>query len=101
MNLPIMECSLVPIRYRSSPSISGDHGLHLSEAHNTVYDVAVDHERRYAVGKSSVDHEISCIRKDGRVEACNVAHQIIELSFPATSLAASRSIPSKDSIMSV
>jgi len=54
------------------------HGLHLSEAHNTVYDVAVDHERRYAVGKSSVDHEISCIRKDGRVEACNVAHQIIE-----------------------
>ena len=54
------------------------HRLHLSEAHNAIYDVSVDHERRYAVGKSSVDHEVSCIRKDCRVETCDVAHQIIK-----------------------
>ena len=54
------------------------HGIHFIKAHNACNDIAADHERRYAVGKSAVDHEISCIGDHSRVKSGNIAHQIVE-----------------------
>ena len=50
------------------------HSVHFSEAHNAGYYVAADHERRYAVSKSTVDHEISCICDHCGVQSCDIAH---------------------------
>ena len=54
------------------------HCIHFGKAHNACYNVASYHERRYAVGEASVDHEISCVRNDRRMKSCDVAHKIIE-----------------------
>ena len=54
------------------------HSVHLRKAHNAGYDIAADHERRDAVGKAAADHKVSRVGEDGRMQAGNVAHQIIE-----------------------
>ena len=54
------------------------HSVHLSKAHNTGNYIASDHERRYTVSKSFVDHKISCVRDNCGMNSCDVAHQIIE-----------------------
>jgi len=54
------------------------HGIHLSKTHNTGNYIASDHERRYTVSKSFVDHKISCVRDNCGVDSCDVSHQIIE-----------------------
>ena len=54
------------------------HGIHLSKTHNAGNNVTSDHEWRYTVGKSTIDHEISCIRDNCRVKSCNITHQIVE-----------------------
>ena len=77
MNLPIMECS----RFRSGTDPRPRFCTSWTpsqRSYNTVYDVAVDHERRYAVGKSTVDHEITRIGNHCRMKARDIAHQIIE-----------------------
>ena len=54
------------------------HVLHFLEGHNALDHVAVDHERRNIIGEAAVDHEVACIGQDGRVQARNVALQVIE-----------------------
>ena len=54
------------------------HGIHLCKAHNAGNHIAADHERRYAVSKSSVDHEIAGIGNYCRMQSGNIAHQIIK-----------------------
>ena len=54
------------------------HGIHLCKAHNSCYYITSDHKWRNAVSKSSVDHEISCIRNNCRVKSCNISHKVIE-----------------------
>ena len=78
MNLPIMECSLVPIRYRSSPSI-----LYIMPSISAKLMTPVTTLLRImnggtTVGKSSVDHEITGIGNDCTVQTGDIAHQIIE-----------------------
>ena len=52
INLPIMECSLVPIRYRSSPFDFIHHVFHLRKAHDAGHHVAANHKRRDVIGKA-------------------------------------------------
>ena len=54
------------------------HSVHLCEAHNAGYHIAADHERRYAVGKASVDHEVAGISQHCGMQSCDVAHQVVE-----------------------
>ena len=54
------------------------HRIHLCKAHNSGHDIAADHIRRNAVGKTSADHKITRIRKYCRMQSCNIAHQIVE-----------------------
>ena len=54
------------------------HGIHFREAHNSGHHVASDHERRYAIGEASVDHEIPRIGNNGRMQSSDVTHQIVE-----------------------
>ena len=54
------------------------HGIHLCKAHNACHHIAADHERRNAVGEASVDHEIPCVGDHGRVESCNIPHQVVK-----------------------
>ena len=54
------------------------HSIHFRKAHNACYNIASDHERRYTVGKASVNHEISCICDNCGMQSCNIAHQIVE-----------------------
>ena len=54
------------------------HRIHLIETHNAGYNIAADHERRDTVGKSTVNHEISCICDNSRMKSCDIAHQVIE-----------------------
>ena len=63
------------------------HGIHLSEAHNTCNNVTSDHERRYTVCESSVNHEITCICNNCRMKSCDIPHQIIETITSNTSCA--------------
>ena len=54
------------------------HGIHFFKTHNTGNHVRTDHKRWYTVGKSTVNHEVSCIRDHCRMQSCNVSHQIVE-----------------------
>ena len=54
------------------------HRFHFRKAHNARYNVGTDHVGRNAVGEAAVDHEISCICQNCRVQTCDIAHQIIE-----------------------
>ena len=54
------------------------HRVHFGLAHDAFNDVAVDHERRDAIGKALIYHEIARICKDCGVQTCNVAHEVIE-----------------------
>ena len=54
------------------------HRIHLGKTHNAGNNLAADHERRYTVGKSSVDHEIAGIGNNCGVQSRNITHQIIE-----------------------
>ena len=54
------------------------HGIHLCKTHNTCNHITADHERRYTVSKSTVNHEISCIGDNCGMKSCNISHQIIE-----------------------
>ena len=54
------------------------HGVHVRLAHDALDDVAVDHERRDAVGKALVDHEIARIGQHGLVQPRDIAHEIVK-----------------------
>ena len=54
------------------------HGIHLGKTHNACHYIAADHERRYTVSESPVNHEISCIGNHRRMEPGDISHQIIE-----------------------
>ena len=54
------------------------HGIHFRKAHNSGHHVASDHERRHAIGKASVDHEIPRISDNGRMQSGDITHQIIK-----------------------
>ena len=54
------------------------HSVHLRKAHNAGNHVAADHERRYAIGKASVNHEITGIGQHCGMQSRNIAHQVIE-----------------------
>ena len=54
------------------------HGVHIRLAHDALDDVAVDHERRDAVGKALVDHEIARIGQHGLVQPRDIAHEIVK-----------------------
>ena len=54
------------------------HIFHFGKAHNTIYNIAANHERWDVIGESFVDHEISCICQNGGVQPCNISAQIIE-----------------------
>ena len=54
------------------------HRIHLSKAHYAGNHIAADHERRHAIGKPSVNHKISGIGNNCRMDTGNIAHQIIE-----------------------
>ena len=54
------------------------HGIHLGKTHNAGNYVAADHKWRYAVSKSTVDHEITCVCDHCGMQSCDVSHQVIE-----------------------
>ena len=54
------------------------HGFHFVKAHNAVYHAASNHERRNTIGKSLVNHEISCIADHCGMNSGSIAHQVIE-----------------------
>ena len=54
------------------------HSIHLCEAHNTCYNIAADHERRYTISKASIDHEVTGICNNCRMKSCNISHQIVK-----------------------
>ena len=54
------------------------HVLHFLEAHDALYDVAVDHERGNEVLESLVDHEVAGIAQDAGVQSGDVALQVVE-----------------------
>ena len=54
------------------------HVLHFLEGHNALDHIAVDHERRDIIGEPAVDHEIARVGQDGRMQARNIALQVIE-----------------------
>ena len=54
------------------------HGIHFCKTHYACYNIASDHERRYTVSKSSVDHEISCVCNNCGMKSCDITHQIIK-----------------------
>ena len=54
------------------------HRVHLGEAHDAGDDVAADHVRRDHIREAAVDHEVARVGDDGRVQARDVAHQVVE-----------------------
>ncbi len=54
------------------------HGVHFGETHDTVDNCSADHKRRDYIRESLIDHEIARIGKNGGMESCDVAFQIIE-----------------------
>ena len=54
------------------------HGVHLRERHDALDHRAMDHERRDDVGEALVDHEIARVGEHALMQACDVAHQVIE-----------------------
>ena len=54
------------------------HGVHVRLAHDALDHVAVDHERRDAVGKALADHEIARVGQHGLVQTGDVAHEIVK-----------------------
>ena len=54
------------------------HGVHIRLAHDALDDVAVDHERRDAVGKALADHEIARVGQHGLVQTRDIAHEIVK-----------------------
>ena len=54
------------------------HVLHLGKAHDAVDDAGADHERRDVIGESPVDHKISGVGQDGRLQSGDVAAQVVE-----------------------
>ena len=54
------------------------HGIHLGETHHATNDFAAHHERRDAVSEASINHEVAGVSDDGRMQACDVAHEVIE-----------------------
>ena len=54
------------------------HGVHLCKGHNTGHHIAADHKRRNAVGKTAVDHKITCVGNYSGMQSCNIPHQIIK-----------------------
>ena len=82
MNLPIIECSLVPMRYRSSPSI-----LYIMPSISSKDMTPVTTSLRIIyggddVGKSLVDHKIARIREDCGSRPRHVAQKIVK-ALPA------------------
>ena len=47
--------------YEKTLEINGVGYIHFCKAHNACYNLASNHKRRNAVGKSTVNHKISCI----------------------------------------
>jgi hypothetical protein len=63
------------------------HVFHLGEAHNAVDDIAADHKGRNIVCEAPVDHEVTRVGKNGRMQACYVSAEIVETvaaRFPRT-----------------
>ena len=54
------------------------HRVHLREAHDAVNNGAANHVRRDHISKSLVNHEITRVGKDSRMQSCDVSEQIIE-----------------------
>ena len=54
------------------------HRIHFIKRHNTCYNIWTNHKRRHTIGKSAVNHKVSCIGNNCRMKSCNIAHQIIE-----------------------
>ena len=81
INLPIMECSLVPIRYRSSPSILYIMASISAKLITPVTTLLRIMKRRYTIGKAAVDHEISCIGDHCGMQSCDITHQVVESRF--------------------
>ena len=54
------------------------HGIHLIKTHNTCYNIRTDHKWWNTIGKSTINHKVSCIRDDCGMNSCNISHQIIE-----------------------
>ena len=50
------------------------HSIHLVKTHNACYNVAADHEWRYTVSKSTVDHEISGVGDNCGMQSGNITH---------------------------
>ena len=54
------------------------HCVHVGLAHDALDDIAVDHERRDAVGEALSYHEIPCIGQHRRVQAGDVSHEVVK-----------------------
>ena len=63
------------------------HSVHFRKAHNAGYNVRANHKRGYAVGKSPVNHKISCVGDYRGVQSCDIAHQVVEAVARNTSCA--------------
>ena len=54
------------------------HVLHFLEGHNALDHVTMNHERRDIVGEAAVDHEVACVGQDGRMQARDIALEVVE-----------------------
>ena len=54
------------------------HGVHLGKAHYAGNHIGADHKRRHTIGKATVNHKVTGITDDRRVQPGNIAHQVIE-----------------------
>ena len=78
MNLPIMECSLVPIKIEVLALDLIHHVLHLGKTHHAGDDVRADHEGGDIVGEAPVDHEIPGVGENGRVQPGDIALEVVK-----------------------
>ncbi len=54
------------------------HVFHFGKTHDACYYVAADHEGRDAVGEAFANHEVAGVREHGRVQAGDIAHEVVE-----------------------
>ena len=84
MKRPIMECSLVPIRYRSSPSIlyiMASISAKLMTPSTTLPRIM---KGGMTVGEALVDHEIPGVGQHGLVQPGDIAQQVVEAAAADT-----------------
>ena len=53
------------------------HCIHFSKTHNACNNVASNHKRWDTIGKSTVNHKVSCVRNYCRMKSCDITHKVV------------------------